>query len=252
MADRLGDPLLVARRWSYVAGPAYLDGRFAEARDALERSRVAVAATGEPVFEATADAFMGLVDAWQGEPERPLERLPGRLENTLKLGVGIAVPQLLIALAFAELSAGRPERARDRLAGLVALIEGRDALMTAWALTLLAEARRVLADAGAEATALEAQAGAERLGNRLIETYARLTLGRLAAARGDWSVAQQHALAHLDACVEGGHATYVPGCLDALARGRGGARGTRGRGAPVRGRRARPRRDRRRPRPARG
>ena len=82
---------------------------------------------------------------------------------------------------------------------------------------MLAEARRLLADAGAEATALEAQASGERLGNRLHATRARLTLGRLAAARGDWTDAQQHALAHLDACVEGGHATYVPGCLDALA-----------------------------------
>ena len=58
---------------------------------------------------------------------------------------------------------------------------------------------------------------ASGLGNRLLATRARLTLGRLAAARGEWTDAQQHALAHLDACVEGGHATYVPACLDALA-----------------------------------
>ena len=32
----------------------------------------------------------------------------------------------------------------------------------------------------------------------------------------DWTAAQQHALAHLDACAEGGHLTWVPGCLDAL------------------------------------
>ena len=37
---------------------------------------------------------------------------------------------------------------------------------------------------------------------------ARQTLGRLAAARGDWAAAKQHALAHLDACAEGGHATW--------------------------------------------
>jgi DNA-binding CsgD family transcriptional regulator len=55
------------------------------------------------------------------------------------------------------------------------------------------------------------------MGNRLVATRGRYTLGRLAAARGDWTAAQQHALAHLDACAEGGHMTYVPGCLDALA-----------------------------------
>ena len=92
LAERLGDPLQVARRWLWVAVMAQFDGRFAEAREALERVRAAVAATGEPVFEAGADALMGLVDVWQGEPERPLERLPGRLERTLKLGAGIAVP----------------------------------------------------------------------------------------------------------------------------------------------------------------
>jgi predicted ATPase/DNA-binding CsgD family transcriptional regulator len=220
LAERLGDPLQVARRWSWVAFTAQFDGRFAEARDAVERSRAAVAETGEPVFEAAADVTEGFVDAWQGEPERPLERLPARLEHTLRLGVGNQVPNLLLVIALAELAADRPEQARDRLQGLVGLLQGRSATATfaaTWALCLLAEARRVLADAGAEATALEAQASGERLGNRLLETRARFTLGRLAAARGEWTDAQQHALAHLDACVEGSHATFVPGCLDALA-----------------------------------
>ena len=201
----------------FVALPAQFDGRFAEAREAIGRLRAAVADTGEPVLEANADVVEGLADAWQGEPDRPLERLPGRLERTLRLGAGNPVPLLLIALAFAELAADHTERARDRLEGLVALVEGRGATAKIWALCLLAEARRLLADSGAEATAVEAQAGGERIGNRLLATLAGLTVGRLDAARGDWTDAQHHALAHLDVCVEGGHATYVPGCLDALA-----------------------------------
>ncbi|MGH2992140.1 MAG: LuxR C-terminal-related transcriptional regulator, partial [Solirubrobacterales bacterium] len=217
LAERQGDPLQVARRWMWVAVPAHFDGRFAEARDALERLGAAVEATGEPVWEALGDATTGLVDVWQGEPERPLHRLPGRLERTLRLGGGLAVPYLLLAIAFAELAAGRLDEARDRLEGLVALVEGRDAAYTTWALSLLAEAQRLLADGAAEDSALKGQASAERIGNRCFATRGRLTLGRLAAARGDWTVAQQHTLAHLDACVEGGHATYVPGCLDALA-----------------------------------
>ena len=92
LAERQGDPLQVARRWMYVAVPAQFDGRFVEAREALERLQAAVEATGEPVHEATGDALMGHVEAWQGEPERPLERLPRRLERTLRLGAGIAVP----------------------------------------------------------------------------------------------------------------------------------------------------------------
>ena len=75
LAERLGDPLQVARRWVWVAVPAHFDGRFAEAREALERLRAAVAATGEPVWEAFADIFTGLIDVWEGEAERPLEYL---------------------------------------------------------------------------------------------------------------------------------------------------------------------------------
>ena len=75
----------------------------------------------------------------------------------------------------------------------------------------------LLGDGAAESTALEAQAVGEQIDNRFFATRARLTLGRLAAAREEWTDAQQHALAHLDACVEGGHATFIPNCLDALA-----------------------------------
>jgi DNA-binding CsgD family transcriptional regulator len=82
---------------------------------------------------------------------------------------------------------------------------------------VLTEVLRLQADDGSEGTALRAQAHGEELGNRFLATAPRLTLSRLAAGRGDWTVAQEHALAHLDACAEGGHLTYVPGCLDALA-----------------------------------
>ena len=60
------------------------------------------------------------------------------------------------------------------------------------------------------------------MGNPLLATRARLTLGRLAAARGEWAAARLDVLAHLDACVAGGHATYVPDCLDALAENAAG------------------------------
>jgi DNA-binding CsgD family transcriptional regulator len=119
-------------------------------------------------------------------------------------------------MAWAELAAGRHRQACDRLEALVPIIEGREMFVTSWTLRLLSEAQRLLADGTAEATALRAQASADKLGNRLICAGARQTLGRLAAAGGEWTVARQHALAALDACAEGGHATSVPGCLDAL------------------------------------
>jgi hypothetical protein len=195
---------------------AYHDGRLAEARDAVEWMRAALEGIGEPVMDAIADCGTAYADV-QGEPERALERLQGRLEHTLKLGAGVAVPWLLFGMSLADIAAGRAEQAAGGLEVLVPLIEGRENHFTSMALGWLAEARRLLADGAAEATALRAQATAEQLGNRLVATFGRLTLGRLAAARGDWPAAQQHVLAHLDACAEGGHATYVPSCLDALA-----------------------------------
>jgi predicted ATPase/DNA-binding CsgD family transcriptional regulator len=217
LAERLGESFLVARYWFCVAWIAAVDGRLADARDAAERMRAAVQGVGEPLIEALADLGVGFVDIWEGEPERARELLQSRLEHTIKLGAGFALPYLLPAIGFAELAAGRPEEARGRLEGVLPIVEGHDSHITSWALGLLAEAKRLLADADAESTALAAQASAERIGNRLLATRARLTLGRMAAARGEWTIAQQHVLAHLDACVDGGHTTYVPGCLDALA-----------------------------------
>jgi predicted ATPase/DNA-binding CsgD family transcriptional regulator len=217
LAERLGDPFQVARSWFCTGWPALFDGRFAEALDTIERMRAAVGAMGDPVMEAMADHHAAFVDVWQGEPERALERLHRQLERTLKLGAGVAVPPLLFDMAYADLAAGRAEQARDQLEGLLPLVEGRFTFMTSYAGGLLAEAQRLLADDAAEATAGRAKASGEQLDNRLLATLPRLTLGRLAAARGDWTVAQQHALAYLDACGQGGHATYVPACLDALA-----------------------------------
>jgi predicted ATPase/DNA-binding CsgD family transcriptional regulator len=216
LAERLGDPLQLARRWFHVAWMALADGPLDDVRDAAERMREAVHAVGEPLMEGLADFALGLLDVWEGESERALERLHRRLERALKLGAGFAVPHLLVAMAFAELAAGRPQEARDRLDGLLPLVEGRLSYVTSWGLCVLAEAQRLLSDYAADTTALEAQRSGEQLGNRLWATSARLTLGRLAAVDGEWAEAQQHALAHLDACAEGGHAIYVPACLDAL------------------------------------
>ena len=155
LAERLGDPFHVARRWFIVGldGPASTAAspRLATRSSSCERPSKGVE---EPVMEAFADTFAALVDVWEGEPERALELLRWRLERTVKSGAGIVVPDPLTSIAFAELAAGRLEQARRRLEGLVPLVEGRDGFSTSWALGLLAEAQRLLADGAAEATAL--------------------------------------------------------------------------------------------------
>ena len=216
LEERIGDPFQVMRHWFFVGFMAAYDGRLVEARDAADRTRVAVEGIGESFREGYVDSITAFVEIWQGEPERAIERLLVRLEHTLRLGAGAVASLLLGVIGIGELTAGRLEQARDRLEGLVRLLEGRDAFTTAFALNYLSDARRLLGDQAAETAALEAQALGEGLGNRLVAGQARLRLGRVAASRGDWQTARQHALAALDACVEGGHLTWVPGCLDAL------------------------------------
>ena len=216
LEERIGDPFQVMRHWAFTGLMAVYDGHLVEARDAADRTRVAVEGIGESFREGYVDAITTFVEIWQGEPERAIERLLVRLESTLRLGAGAVASLLLLTIGFGELAAGRLEQARGRLEGLVRLLKGRDSLATGAALNFLADARRLLDDPASESAALEAQAVAEGLGNRLIAGQARLTLGRLGASRGAWQTARQHALAALDACVEGGHLTWVPGCLDAL------------------------------------
>jgi predicted ATPase/DNA-binding CsgD family transcriptional regulator len=222
LAERLGDPLQVARRWWEVAWIAVPDGRLVEAREAAERTREAVDAVGEPLFEALADTELGIIDFFEGEPERALERMNRRLEPAITQGAGLVVPVLLTMIASAELTLGRLDEARGRLEGVVPLVEGRWGYIASWALVWLAETLRLQADDAAEPTARRAQTIGEELGSRFLATWARLTLARIAAARGEWTAAREHALAHLDVCVEGGHATNVPPCLDALAEVAGG------------------------------
>jgi predicted ATPase/DNA-binding CsgD family transcriptional regulator len=215
LAERLGDPLQVAHQLGVVFFICLIDGRLGEAREAAERTHAAVQAVGEPVFEAFADWILGTISVWVGDPESALERLNRRLERAMTQGAW-PVPFLLAGIAIAELTLGRLDEAVARLEAVVPLVEGRWALAESWTTTVLAETRRLRADDSAEPTARRAQAVGEELGNRWCATWGRLTVGRLAAARGEWADAREHALAHLEACVEGGHATYLPPCLDAL------------------------------------
>jgi predicted ATPase/DNA-binding CsgD family transcriptional regulator len=216
LADALGDPQMVARRWHYVGVMAEDAGRIADARDALRRAQVTSEGVGD-LIEALAGCQLAILDAWVGEPNRALDLARAELERALRFGVGIVVPFALLAMAWAELTDDRAEEARDHVEGVLPLVEGRLSSFTLFSLVLLGEAQRVLSDPAAESTATRARELGESIGSRFLGTRASLTLGRLAAARGDWTAARQHALVHLDACVDGGARIYVPGCLLALA-----------------------------------
>ena len=217
LAEQLGYPGHLARGCVITAANALLTGRYDVVREAGERALSMVSAVGEPMFSATADAALGILEIHQGATDRALERLRRRLERSIELGTGLAIPTLSTQLAAAELAVGRLDPARDRLEDAIPRMEGRDSFMASRALTLLADTLRLLGDDAAESAAERARAVGDGIGNALTATRARLVLGRLAAADGDWEAAELHALAHLDACVDGGHVLYIPDCLDPLA-----------------------------------
>jgi predicted ATPase/DNA-binding CsgD family transcriptional regulator len=224
IAQEIGDPVLVGAHWLLTAVLAYTDGRHNDARDAAHRQRASGDGFDEVLSAATAATSLAFADAWQGQGDRALELVTTQLNNVQRLGAVTVIPRLMLAGAIAELATGRVEQARDRLDQLVPRVQDRDLYSTAWALALLASALAILGEETAEATALRAQAAGEKLGNRLVAGAACLSLGRVAATRGDYVGAQTHALAALDACAEGGHMTFLPSCLDALAEAAAGVR----------------------------
>ena len=203
-----------AVNWVTLGLMASADGQLELAREHLER---ALQVAEGPLYLALADSELGALEVFQGAPERGLARMLPRLAGAIAMGAGLGVPSLSLRVALAELATGRLDEARVRCEALVSLLKGRNHYTGGWALVLLAEVWRLLGDdAAAEATAQRAGEAGEALGNRLLGTAGRLTLARLAAARGEWAAAEQHAHAHLDVCVEDNHRRDLPDILDAL------------------------------------
>ena len=215
LTDAVAEGGHLARRALIAGSVRLLDGELDSAEAVLESALTEIDA--DAVVEAWVGAQVGLVDTLRGAPDEAGERLDGLLDTALESGGGLAVPALLIWTAFAELSKGAFDAAEQRLAGVMPIVDGRDVLLSLWGFWLQAESRRMLGREDAGAAAERAVSLGDRVGNRLGAGRGHLTLARLAVAGGDLTGAEQHALTALDACAEGGHTTFVPECLDALA-----------------------------------
>jgi predicted ATPase/DNA-binding CsgD family transcriptional regulator len=192
----------------------------ADVARAFEFGEQAVAAArriGVPISEALAHLFMGWLETAQDRPEAALERLRASEARLIAVGAGWATPQTRIAIAGA-LAAQDVGAARRLLEEIVA--GGADqGYNLSLALILLASMQRVSGDAEAAlASAQRALEIGERARSPFLTSGAREALGRLAAARGDWSEAEAFLHAALAERVESDLRLYLPQSLDALAQ----------------------------------
>lgn len=75
LAEHVGDPSHVGRRWLWGTWMAVYDGRLGEARELAAKARAAMDGIGRPVQVGLAEYGLTLADTLEGAPERALARL---------------------------------------------------------------------------------------------------------------------------------------------------------------------------------
>jgi len=216
--ERLGDRETLAWFWFEQGAVRYPLGDHEAAGRLLGKAIAAAAEIGEPTADRAARAHLALIDVAAGRAATALAEMYAIHEQTLRHGGSFALPWIEVVLAQAEAGAGALDEARARLAILADIDAWGAAHALAWAGAELAEVLRLLGDGG-EATrhARRALEHAHRLGNTWLGAKAGLTLGRLAAAKGDWAEAEA---LHHDALAIIWQRRYrleLPAALEALA-----------------------------------
>jgi DNA-binding CsgD family transcriptional regulator len=216
--ERLGDGETLAWFWFEQGAVGY---PLAEHRDAVEllTRAVAVAAEiSEPTADRAARAYLALIDVAAGDATRALEELLAIRARTLLHGGSFALPWIELLVAQAEAGSDRLQAAGARLGTLVEIAAWGAAHALAWAQAELAEVLRLLGEED-EATRHGARAldAAHRVRNTWLAAKAQLTLGRIAARRGDWAQAERLHHQALATIWERHYRLELPAALEALA-----------------------------------
>jgi predicted ATPase/class 3 adenylate cyclase/DNA-binding CsgD family transcriptional regulator len=216
IAERIGNREIMATHWILQGLTPPASGDIDRCREMFERALATAAEIGEPVSEGTAMAQLGLLEIYTGAPAAALERLEPCLERLVMTGTGQPIPNVRYFQALALIALGRRDEAEVILASLVE--SGANAFILSVALSALAALHRLGGDlAAAQTDAHQALATAEQVGSTYYAALSHHHLGRLAAARGDWSDAEQHLHQALATMVDGDHLVMVPVLLEALA-----------------------------------
>jgi predicted ATPase/DNA-binding CsgD family transcriptional regulator/tetratricopeptide (TPR) repeat protein len=216
--ERLGDRETLAWSWFEQGAVRYPLGEHDDAAELLRRAVAAAAEIGEPTADRAARAYLALIDVAAGAAERALEDMEAIRVQTLLHGGSFAFPWIELLVAQAQAATDRLDAARSRLGTLVGLEAWGAAHALAWARAELAELLRLLGD-HEEASAEGAVAlGASRaLGNTWLEAKAQLTLGHVAARRGEWADAERLHQEALATIWDRRYRLELPAAFEALA-----------------------------------
>lgn len=192
LARRLGQQEAIAWYWIAGALAAWAAGDLPALDEAATEALAAAHLAGDAVTELPARMVEALHDAEAGRPQRVLEQMSVAREHALRQGAVLVLPAADMAVMRAHAAAGDLDCARSVAEDLIANEADELGPGLAEAMSFAAEVRRLQGDlAGAKATAEHALELGRRIGNRLRAAEAELVLGRVAAARGDWTQAER-------------------------------------------------------------
>jgi predicted ATPase/DNA-binding CsgD family transcriptional regulator len=205
---------VVAWHWFMLGHAVYPTGDRDAARALWERCLDGAS----DLQEGWATWSLGLLEIDAGRPAEALERLEPCRRRIVSAGVGHGLPFLDDGIAHAHAALGRLDEARGGLIAAAVQHATRFAWAQSMTLAHLAHVERLRGDdRAAQDAAEQALAIAERIGHQGLVARARHQLARIAAARADWTAAEQLAHAALADQAERGDHLDIPDSLDVLA-----------------------------------
>jgi predicted ATPase/DNA-binding CsgD family transcriptional regulator len=216
--ERLGDRETLAWFWFEQGAVLYPLGEHERAVELLTRAVAAAAEIGEATADRAARAYRALIEVAAGRAAGALEEMLAIHAHTLVHGGSFALPWIELLVAQAEAASDRLQAARARLATLIEIEAWGVAHALAWAQAEFAEILRLLGeDDEANRHGALALDRARRLRNPWLAVKAQLTLGRLAARRGEWADADRLHHNALTTISERRYRLELPAALEALA-----------------------------------
>jgi DNA-binding CsgD family transcriptional regulator/tetratricopeptide (TPR) repeat protein len=222
IAEGLGQREAIAWYWLARVLNAWFGGDIAVLRETAGNAETLALSVGDVVTESGGLLGKAAFDIETGRPRRALERVVAARERALTKGGALILVSVDLGIGIAYAADGRLEEARSTLETMVDQAAGGWAYVLAKAQTFLAEVARLQGDTErARTAAADGFELAGRTGNAIVAAEACVVLGRLAAARREWTEAQRMHHEALLVAVDRGW-PRVPRVLEALAEAAAG------------------------------